>query len=309
MRKNLFATAALTAALAVIGATCAFAQGVDKVDVQGIKFEVPEDLRDIVTVNTEGLDENTLVEAYETGSVEAAKAMNSNDDGAGWLFTITCVSEDEMKDLRCQMTEGMDIFAEDEDIYYVFNQPTDVRYVREDSEKMEADQETWSKATEWAYGSVRSDILAGNPELEAKNYSYTALDSYLCRIAYKDDLPYEIRTLQYPDLDASTYTGKEYVEELTEDVTYEYIDEPEDTAGEYIVLAFPELDVRYDFLTNPGNENTIREVHLNDDEEEEFTNFYQATFEDPEDTAIGIMQEWVDAIANGESDDDDAEDD
>ncbi len=306
-RKNL-TIAVLAAAMTLTGASAVFAEGPDKIDVQGVKFEIPEEIKDLVTVTTEGLKENELVSAYETGSVEAAKAMDMDDIAAGWLFTISTMPEDEVKELRCGTFEGMDIFAEGEDdIYYIFNHPTDVRYVRESTEEMQEDQEDWSKATGWAYGTVRTDILLNNPELEAKHYTNTSLDSNLCRIAFKDDTNYEIRTLQYPDLDASAYKDDEYVEKLIEGVSYAYVDKPEDADGEYIVLAFPDKDVRYDFLLNPENANIIREVYTINGED--YESFYQASFDDPENTATGIMQDWVNAIANGEADDDDAEED
>ncbi len=300
-RKNL-TIAVLAAAMTVAGASAVFAEGPEKIDVQGVIFEIPEEVRDLVTVETDGLGENELVSVYETGSVEAAKAMGEHEDVAGWLFTISTMPEEKVKELRCSSFEGMDFFAEGEDdIYYVFNQPTDVRYVRESTEEMTEDREDWSKATAWAYGTVRSDILLNNPELEAKHYTNTTLDSNLCQIAFKDDVNYEIRTLEYPDLDASVYKDKEYVEKLIEGVSYEYADEPGDTDGEYIVLAFPDQDLRFDFLLNPDNANIIREVIVFDGEED--VHFYQATFDDPENTATGIMQDWVNAIANGEADD------
>lgn len=310
MTKKLFATAIMAASMAAIGTMGVFAESVDKVDVQGIRFEIPEDIKDLVTVETEGLDKNVLVSAYEKGSVEAAKALSEDSDGAGWLFDIITVSEDEMKDIRCGLSDGKDIFAENEDVYYVFEKPTDVRFVRETPEKMEEDQEDWTKATGWAYGAVRDDILANNPKLEAKHYSYTELDSYLNRIANKGDINYEIRTLEYPDLDASTYKGDEYIGELTDDVYFEVIEDPKDADGECIVLAFPDDNVRYEFLFAPGFENIIREVHTYDGEDgEEYITYYQATFEDPADSTIEVMKDWVNAIANGQSDDDDADED
>ncbi len=302
--KKVITVGVLAAAMTVIGAAGVFAQGTDKVEVDGVKFEIPEDIRDLVTVETDGLEKNELVKVSETASMEASKANGEDVEGAGWLFTIGTVTEKEMLDDRCSgACDGKDFFAEDDDIYYVFYHPTDVRFVRETTDQMEEDQADWSKVNEWANGVVRDEIVKNNPELDAKHYSYTSLDSYLCQIADDRGIVYEIHSLEYPDLDASAYKDKDFIEDLTEDVTYAYIDEPEVADGESIVLAFPENDVRYEFLLDSDQPNVIREVITTDGDETIY--YYEAAFEEPDKTAAGIMKDWVNAIANGDADDDD----
>ena len=104
----------LAAAVAALGASGVFADGVEKVDVQGIRFEIPEEISDLVTVETEGLDENELVSVYETASIEAAEAMGKDYDGAGWIFSIVTVPKDRLKEMRCEDMFGLNIFAEDD---------------------------------------------------------------------------------------------------------------------------------------------------------------------------------------------------
>ena len=52
------------------------------------------------------------------------------------------------------------MFAKDEnDKYYVFYHPTDVRSVRATPEQMTADQDQWIALNEWARNDVRNDIF------------------------------------------------------------------------------------------------------------------------------------------------------
>ena len=148
--KKMMTGMMLAAAVTVLGASGVSADGVDKVDVQGIRFEIPEEIRDLVTVKTEGLEEGELVSVYETASIDATKAMGDDYEGAGWIFSIIRVPEDKMKELRCGELFGMMVFAEDDDIYYVYDHPTDVRLIRESDEEMQEAIEPWSEINEWA---------------------------------------------------------------------------------------------------------------------------------------------------------------
>lgn len=290
----------LAAAIMTIGSSAVYA-GQDKVvDIHGIKFEIPEDIQPLVTVSED--DPDMVVSVYETASVEAAKAQGDDYPGAGWLFSINIIPESEMQKLRCGAMDGMIPFAEDDDMYYIYCHPTDVRFVRETTEQMKEDQDQWTKLNDWAQEVVRKEILVNNPELDTVTYSNTGLDIYLAKIAFEPDTKYEIRTLQYPDLDASTLKENDYIDDLTEDVYYDTVTDVEEPDGEYIVLAFDEDGVRFDFFRNPDAANLIREVRTADDGEE-FVAFYEAHFEDADETAFGIMQKWCDAIANGGDDD------
>ena len=299
------------AAAAVLGASGTFADGVDKVDIQGIHFSIPEEIRDLVTVKTEGLEADALVSVYETASLDAAKARGEEDNsGAGWIFSITTVPEGKMKELRCGGMDGMEVFAENDDLYYVYDHPTDVRMVRESNEEMDKGIEQWSKINEWAGQEVRQEILANNPELEAQFYTNTNIDMCLAQALYKPGTKYELRSVDFgPDpLDPATLGENDYLESLTEDFTYQILSDAKEPAGEYYVLAMniDDEEVRFDFFKDPENPNLVREVRKVG--EEENTTFYQANAKEADDankTVTGIMKAWCEAVATGREVDDD----
>ena len=270
----------LAAAVTVLGASAVFADGVD---VKGVRFEIPDEISELVTVRTDGLEEGELVSVYETASLEAAQALGEDNDGAGWIFTISTIPEDKLKELRCGGMEGMDVFAEDDDIYYIYNHPTDVRMVRQSNEEMKESMDSWDLIHQWAGQEVCQEILANNPK-------------------------FELRCLDYgPDaLDPAAVDEDDFIEDLAEDFTYEYLPDAKAPAGEYYVLAFGEGDdeVRFDFFKDPEGNNMIREVVLV--EGEEYETIYQANPKDidEDDTTTGIMEKWCAAIADGKELDD-----
>lgn len=309
MIKKWMAGVVLAAAAAAFVPGAASAWETGEVDVQGIKFEIPEDIRDLVTVQEDGLKEDEIVAVYETASVEAAEAMGKEFAGAGWLFTICKVPEEKMKELRCGGMDGMIVFAEDEDIYYVYNHPTDVRYLRADNEEMEKDQDVWTSVNEWASGEVCPRILENNPKLDAEWYTNTDLDMHLAQAAYRPGTKYELRSLEYgaDALDPSSLKEDDFIEDLAEDYTYEIQDDVKAPDGEYCVLAFDEdgEEVRFDFFTAQGSRDLIREVRTIGGEEQE--TFYRAIVKDADedDTTTDIVEEWCAAIAGGADEDDD----
>lgn len=295
----------LAAAVTVLGASAVFADGVD---VKGVRFEIPDEISELVTVRTDGLEEGELVSVYETASLEAAQALGEDNDGAGWIFTISTIPEDKLKELRCGGMEGMDVFAEDDDIYYIYNHPTDVRMVRQSNEEMKESMDSWDLIHQWAGQEVCQEILANNPELDPEFYTNTDLDMHLAQAAYMPGTKFELRCLDYgPDaLDPAAVDEDDFIEDLAEDFTYEYLPDAKAPAGEYYVLAFGEGDdeVRFDFFKDPEGNNMIREVVLV--EGEEYETIYQANPKDidEDDTTTGIMEKWCAAIAGGKELDD-----
>ena len=302
--KKMMTGMLLAAAVTAMGVSGVFADGADKVDVQGVVFEIPEEISDLVTVRTEGLEEDELVSVYETASIEAAQAMEKDYAGAGWIFSIVAVSKDRMKELRCGELFGMMVFAEDDDNCYVYNHPTDVRLVRESDEEMQEAIDPWTKINEWAGQEVRQEILANNPELDEVFYTNTDLDILLAQAAYQPGTKYELRSLDYgPDaLDPSTLDEDDYIEELAEEFTYEILPDAEAPDGEYYVMAFDVYgeEVRFDFFKAPEGNNLIRETRMIGDEE--YETFYQANPKEADDadrTTTGIVAAWCEAIADG----------
>ena len=71
------------------------------------------------------------------------------------------------------------------------------------------------------------------------------------------------------------------------------------SAGEYAVLAFPDEEIRFDFLFAEGSENIIRMVVGPEGSEEEY--YTEVTFDDGTTKASEVMHEWYNALveANG----------
>lgn len=306
--KKMIITAALAVAATMALSFGAMASEDTKVEAGGLVFEIPAQYKDLVTIETEGLEAGELIRVSETASMEAAKAMGEEENGAGWLFSISGIQENELGKLRCSDMSGREVFAEDEDVYYMFNHPTDVRLLRETNEEMDEAMDQWTALNEWANGEVRDAVLADNPRLEKEICSNTELDMYLARARY-DGLKYKIRSLEIGEMDPTVFGEDDFLDEMTEDVSFEEVTDLSDAEqpdGEYIVMAFDDENVRFDFFLGEGLENYIREVKTTDDGEEVET-LYRAIFEDPEESATGIMREAIASMAH--TDDDEGIDD
>ena len=306
--KKMMITAALAVAATMALSFGAMASEDTKVEAGGLVFEIPAQYKDLVTVETEGLEAGELIRVSETASMEAAKAMGEEENGAGWLFSISGIQENELGKLRCSDMSGREVFAEDEDVYYMFNHPTDVRLLRETNEEMDEAMDQWTALNEWANGEVRDAVLADNPRLEKEICSNTELDMYLARARY-DGLKYKIRSLEIGEMDPTVFGEDDFLDEMTEDVSFEEVTDLSDSEqpdGEYIVMAFDDENVRFDFFLGEGLENYIREVKTTDDGEEVET-LYRAIFEDSEESATEIMREAIASMAH--TDDDEGIDD
>ena len=298
MRKKMITGIVLCAALSASAAACMFAESTekpDRVEVQEIAFDIPEDIRDLVTVRTEDLKSGELVSVSETASIEAAAKQTPDYERAGWIFSIRRVSETEFEQLRCGAMDGMEMFAESDDNCYLFCHPTDVTFVREQYDNVEEDMAQWSKIHEWANTTVRDEILRNNPELDAETVSNTQLDMLLARAAFLGERNFMIKSLEYGTLDPSKLADDDCLEDLTDDVIYKVLYKEEAPDGEYIVMDFEKEGLRYDFFLAEPERNLIREVYtLNG---KEYTLMYQAVFKDQDETAVGIMQRWCDQLA------------
>ena len=152
--------------------------------------------------------------------------------------------------------------------------------------------EMWTELNEWA-ATVPDTFLSENPQLTAAKIGNTSVDMHLARIAFDDDVNYTISTLKYLELEPKDVDPAPYLEKLRNNVTYEPVDE-EAPAGEYVVLAFPDEGVRFDFFFVEDGRNYIREVWREDSEWEKL---YRADFEDESIDATEVMAEWYDALA------------
>ena len=82
-----------------------------------------------------------------------------------------------------------------------------------------------------------------------------------------------------------------YLNRLMNGVTFEYADGEETPDGEYVVLSFPDDDVRFDFFRMEGKENYVRTVWSGDNE-----TLYKASYADGAIKASVIMSEWYNAL-------------
>lgn len=259
----------------------------------GLTLSVPQEYADLLTVDTpQDSPDGTLFSVTETASAEAAAALGyeEEDIGAGWLFSIGTVSADALHEMLCYDMSGQTVFAKGEDgSYYVFYHPTDVRYVREDNEAMAADQDQWTALNEWAW-TVPETFAAENQGLTAQRFGNTDLEMYLSRVAYQDDADFTVSTTEFGPLFSDEVDPSPFAERLLTGATYEEADLSLVPDGEYVVLAFPADDIRFDFFPAQDGENYIRQVWSGDNEM-----LYRASYENGSVEPNAVMQELYDA--------------
>lgn len=261
----------------------------------GFKLTVPAEFANKVIVETPvDSDDGILFEVSEKASVEAAKAKGSDYDGIGWLFAIGMRDEESFRKMICSDMSGEDPIGYDADgTYYVFFHPTDVRYDRETPEKMQADQDDWTAVVEWG-NTMKDKFMEENAGITKFNWSGTVLEAYLARTAYDKETVYTLSTLEFAKdgvLEPNENVDAEkYFKMMTEDATYEVIDD-QDIDGEYVVLDFPEDEVRFDFFYGEDSKNLIRQVWG------DYEQIYKVTFADETKSANDIMDAWARELA------------
>ena len=261
----------------------------------GYSMEIPEFIREKATIQTEGLDKNTIVKVSETASLEANEKQNKGYDTAGWIFSISTATEDEVKQLRCGDMSGCEVFAQDENgTFYLFEHPTDVTLVRESYDNMDKDMEEWSEINMWASECAQAAFIGPNKGLTYVTYSNSNLDIHLARIAFGGETNYTISTTQFGPLKTSAEDASEALDAFLNHAYIVYTDTTEAPDGEYVVLAFPEENVRYDFFT--ADKNLVREV-ITFEDGEEYESLSTVYFDVDGFTATDVMQTWYDKTA------------
>jgi|GEM_PF-195652 len=266
-------------------------------EAEGLKLFVPAEYKDLVQVNAgaESNYETELFSVSEKASIEAAKAQGwAEGDGPGWLFSIGKISEKELHELLCSDMSFADVVAKDDaGDYYLFYHPTDVRLVRENNEEMDKALLQWTSLNNWANKGARRSFILENG-LTPVSFGNSNPEIYLYKILYDEKAPYTVSTTEFGPLEPKDVDPAPFVSRLMDGATFEYSDEEEAPDGEYVVLNFPEEDVRFDFFTMEGKENIIRQVIGDDDEN---GTLFKVTYEDPSVKATSIMQEWYKALA------------
>ena len=265
---------------------------------KGYKITVPAELADKITVETPEVSEDGVIfNCFETKSVEAAKGTERENMSPGWLFAITERDEESTRQILANDYPGQEPIAKAEDgTYFIYNHPTDVRYERATPEEMEKDQDEWTAACEWA-DSVSKSFAADNG-LTRIYYSGTVIEAALGKAAFDENANYTLSTTELGTLEPKDVDPVAYYERLTNGATFESIDleENEVPDGEYVVLTFPDENIRYDFFLAEGKENIIRQV-IGAEGEEQYSYFFKVTYEDGTTKASEIMNEWCHALA------------
>ena len=256
---------------------------------------IPDKYKELVTVTEEEPD--LLISVSETASIEAAKAQGDDFPGAGWLFGISKISEEELHEKLCNDMSGEEVFAQDaEGNYLVYCHPTDVRFVREQYENIDDDMAQWTELNEWA-ATVCDTIVAENEGLTPVHFGNTVFEIFLNRIAYAADTKCEVSTLEHGPLNAFDVDAASFAKQLL-NASYEVVDDDLQIDGEYIVLSFADEETRFDFFESEGNECYVRQVWGPEDAQNVM--YYKAVFEDG--TAVSsVMRTWYDELvkANG----------
>ncbi len=262
--------------LLVLTAAC-FAEPGDVVfKINGLTVSIPAEIAGQLTIETqESSERDILFSISETASIEAAKAEGYTWDGAGWLFSIGTVSEEQYHEMLCEDMTGVYVFAKDaEGNYYLCYHPTDVRLIREGNAYDEENLNAWSKLNEWA-NSMPSKIIEEN-ELTAETHGNTMLDIYLARLLYHDNENYTVSTTQYGPMEPNGVKASDYIDPLVNGAKYTMLYDEEAPDGEYAVINFPDEGVRLDFFFKEGKENYIRQVWSDGS----FEQLYKGEFDD-----------------------------
>lgn len=257
----------------------------------GFRLLIPKAYDDLlVTEIVKDRKDGVLYRVSEKASIDAAKHLSYGTRGAGWIFSIGRVDEGRRRELLCGDMSGAELFARDANGQcYVYYHPTDVRYMRENNEAMKRDQAQWTMLNEWAWSSVRTDFIRDN-SLETAAYDNSEVSIAIARAAYKPGVRYTVSTTEHGPIELENFDAAPYAELLLQNAVYERTD-AEVPDGEYVVLAFPDEGLRYDFFKLKDHENYVREVRPDGTE-----TLYKAIFFYGSARASNVMQDWYDAM-------------
>ncbi len=249
----------------------------------GMKLEIQPKYNDLITVLTpQDAADGTLFSVSETASMEA-----DSYEGSGWLFNIVVADEERVHELLCNDMSGVEVFAKDADgNYYLYTHPTDVRYARATPEEMERDQAQWTMLCDWAE-QMRDKFVEQN-DLEYAGFGNSELDMYVARAAWQDGVNYTVSTTEFGPVAGGGVDATRFAEFVLHGY-FGDTDATEAPDGEYVVLEFPDEDVRIDFFFAPdayarvtsGGQETL----------------YQAAMWDDNVSYAEAMQSWYYALA------------
>ena len=254
----------------------------------GLKLEIKPAYNELITVARETPENHAdgiLFTVSETASLEAG-----GYEGAGWLFSIAKVTEEKVHELMCYDMSGVEVFAKDgQGNYYLYCHPTDVRYERRTAEEMSRDAAQWSMLCGWA-GTVPASLVEQNG-LEAVSFGNSEVEIYVARAAFAEGQSCTLSTTEFGPLETKGTDGTPYAEYV---ILHGGFTETDDEApdGEYVVLSFPDEDLRLDFFFAPGG--YVRAVSGSEER------LYQAGWYDESVSYAEAMQGWYYALAEKE---------
>lgn len=250
----------------------------------GCLLDIKPRINELVTVETPENDpDGILFTVSETASLEAG-----GYEGAGWIFSIGKVSADRLHEMLQNDMSGEYVFAKDGsgDFYMIYH-PTDVRYERATAEELERGMEQWTMLNEWV-DTAESSFIEDNEGFENYDRGNTPVEMYLARAAWQEGVNAILSTTEYGPVELKGVDGTPYAEFVMGGRFFE-ADAGETPDGEYVVLSFPDDDVRLDFFFAPGG--YVRYVSG------DYEALYEAAWEDDNITFAEAMQGWYYAVA------------
>ena len=228
---------------------------------QGTTLVVPAMYADLMTVNTTPTpgERSTFFSVYETASLEAAKEMDPNSVGGGFLFGIGTIDYDTFMEMMCEPVTGAEVFARDDaGNYYMYYYPTDAQMIR-NGEYTNVDWDQWYSLYDWGL-TVPESFLADNPHLTPYSRSYTDLDLVLCRVL-RQQLEIALCPYEGDYMYASTdEQAAPFLAQFLDEVEFIPPEGEVFPSGEYIKLFIPSLVWTFDFFTEEGNTHYIRQT-------------------------------------------------
>lgn len=249
----------------------------------GLRLEIQPRYNALLTVETPEDDPNgILFSVSETASLEAGAY-----EGAGWLFAIAAVSEERLHEMLCRDMSGVEVFARDDSgRYYLYCHPTDVRFERRSAEEFASGMAQWSMLCQW--GSDLLDRFRDQNGLEYAAFGNSEVEMSVARAAWQEGVKATLSTTEFGPLDIAGVDGAPYAALVLEGAFYG-ADPAETPDGEYVVLNFPEEELRVDFFFAPGD--YVRVVSG------ELEQLYQAMWYDEDSSYAEVMQDWYYALA------------
>lgn len=227
----------------------------------GLLLTVPDDIFPLVKIETSNNNDN-IFEVFELGSVNAAKKTGQDIRGAGWIFSISKVSEKMLQNILQNDASGIKLFACKNNEYYLYNHPTDVTYLRENNEIMRQDQAVWMKVNEWGYSKVRDKFTEDN-NLSPITADNSDIGIALSKIMYGENTNATIASRAAGKLKISNNEAEKYLKNLVYNSKFEMTKDYE-PKGEYISLNLPKEKLTLKFYFGKNNKNYVSRVYEND---------------------------------------------